>query len=275
MSASSPLSSLHPRVATLLRPCSPRVEAFGLTDRGLVRASNEDAYAVVQDLGLYAVADGVGGNAAGEVASRLAVDSAVAFFRDIASGRPGPGDGHEVAWQASFASSLFARAVEEANAVVWSAAASNPGMTGMATTFTGLLLRHDHAVVAHVGDSRAFLLRGRRLRQLTEDHTAIAAYVRAGLLTAEQAATSELRGKLVRAVGIEEHVEVDTRVLAVELGDTFLLCSDGLHDVVAENIIEAILVSEPDLTRAAARLIEHANDGGGPDNVTAVLVRVG
>ncbi len=274
MSASSPLSSPHPRAAAVLRPQSSGAQAFGLTDWGLVRASNEDAYAVVQDLGLHVVADGVGGHAAGEVASRLAVDSVVAFFRDIASGRPGPGDGHEVAWQASFASSLFARAVEEANAVVCSAAASNPSMRGMATTFTGLLLRHEHAVLAHVGDSRAYLVRGRRLHQLTEDHSAVAAYVRAGVMTAEQAARSELRGKILRAVGLGEHVEVDTRVVAVEPGDTFLICSDGLHDVVEDDAIAAVLLSERDLTRAAVKLIDLANEGGGPDNVTVVLARV-
>ncbi len=158
--------------------------------------------------------------------------------------------------------------------MVCSAAASNPGMTGMATTFTGLLVRHEHAVLAHVGDSRAYLLRGRRLRQLTEDHSAVAAYVRAGVMTAEQAARSELRGKILRAVGLGEPVEVDTRVVAVEPGDTFLICSDGLHDVVEDDAIAATLLGERDIARAAVKLIDLANEGGGPDNVTVVLASV-
>jgi protein phosphatase len=174
---------------------------------------------MAEDVGLYVVADGVGGNAAGEVASRLVVDSIVAFFRDIALDQPGAGDEQGMARHASFTVDLFARAAEEANAVVWSAAAANPAMAGMATTFTGVLLRHEYAVVAHVGDSRAYLLRGRQLRQLTDDHSALAAYVRAGLIAAEDAAAAELRGKIVRAVGLDDHVEVDTRVVAVEPGD--------------------------------------------------------
>jgi protein phosphatase len=274
MSASLPLSSPHHRFAPALRLPPPTVEAFGLTDRGRLRPSNEDAYAVAADLGLYVVTDGVGGNAAGEVASRLAVDSIVAFFRDIASSLPAAADAPQAARQASFDASLFARAVEEANAVVRSAASGNPAMTGMATTVTGLLLRHEHAVLAHVGDSRAYLWRGRRLRQLTEDHTAIAAHVQAGFMTRAEAARSPLRGVITRSVGDDEQVEVDTRLLAVEPGDTFLLCSDGLHDVLADDAIAGVLLREPDITRAATRLIELANDGGGPDNVTAVLARV-
>jgi protein phosphatase len=274
MSTSFLYPSPYPAVVPLLRPHAPGVEAFGLTDRGLLRPSNEDAYAVAADLGLYVVADGVGGNAAGEVASRLAVDSIIAFFRDIALNGPAAADAPEAAWQASFAASLLVRAVEEANAVVWSAAVANAAMTGMATTVTALLLRHDHAVVAQVGDSRAYLWRGRRLRQLTEDHTAIAAYMQAGLLTREDAATSPLRGVLARAVGCDQQVEVDTRLLAVEPGDTFLVCSDGVHDVLADDVLAGVLLRERDLTRAAARLVELANEAGGPDNVTAVLARV-
>src|SRR6185312_1189072 len=265
MSASLPLSSPHHRIAPPLRLHPPIVEAFGLTDPGRRRPANEDAYAVATDIGLCVVADGVGGNAAGEVASRLAVDAIVAFFRDIASTRPGAPDAPHAAWQASFDASLLARAVEEANAVVWSAAAGNAAMAGMATTVTALLVRPHHAAVAHVGDSRAYLWRGRRLRQLTEDHTMVAAQVRAGTMTREEAARSSLRGVITRSVGPDDEVEVDMRLLAVEPGDTFLLCSDGLHDVLADDAIAGVLLREPDVTKAAARLVELANQGGGPD----------
>jgi serine/threonine protein phosphatase PrpC len=140
--------------ARVPRSPSLRVETFGLSHPGLCRENNEDAFCVAPRLGLLAVADGVGGNAAGEVASRLAIDSVVTFFEDITDGRPGPTEPAETAWQATFAASLFTRAVEEANAVVHAAASTNRAMKGMASTFTGLLLLHDRAVIAHVGDTR-------------------------------------------------------------------------------------------------------------------------
>jgi serine/threonine protein phosphatase PrpC len=239
------------------------MEAFGLSHTGLQRAGNEDAYAVAASLGFFAVADGVGGSAAGEVASRMAIDVVADAIENAAATRP-----------ESLSEAFLVGAVRAANAAVRASAAHDRAKRGMGTTFTGLLVLDDRALIAHVGDSRAYLLRERRFHQLTEDHTLVNAYVRAGVMTREAAATSEIRNVIVRAVGLDEEMEVDTRWLGVRPGDLVLLASDGLHGVVAEEIIAATLLGEHDLTRAAALLVEHANDAGGPDNVTVVLLRL-
>jgi serine/threonine protein phosphatase PrpC len=264
----SPLASSS-RPSSTARLPRPRVEAFGLSDPGLVRDTNEDCYAVVPTLGYFAVADGVGGHAAGEVASRMAIDTVRSLLEDPRACWPaGPG-------AAAAAVDRLAGGVAYANARVYDAASGEKGRQGMGTTFTGLLLLDGRVALAHVGDSRAYLLRGRRLAQLTDDHTLVAAYIQAGILTREEAATSPIRNIISRAVGPADVVEVDKRLLAVESGDTLLLCSDGLHGVVEDEAIAAVLLQERDITRAAAQLIDRANDAGGPDNVTVVLVRVG
>jgi serine/threonine protein phosphatase PrpC len=263
--------------STLTRPSSspppsriprrrlPRLEAFGLSHTGLVRATNEDAYAVAPNLGFFAVADGVGGNAAGEVASQMAIETVHGMMKDLAALSP----------QAELNASVLAHAVLEANACVRAGASADVAREGMSTTFTGLLVFGERAIIAHVGDSRAYHLRGRQLRLLTDDHTLVNICLQGGILTREQAATSDLRHIIARAVGLEETLHVDTRLVGIEPGDTFLLASDGLHGVLADDDIAAVLLGERDLTRAAARLVERANDAGGPDNVTVVLVRVG
>ncbi len=264
MSSSPATSSPFPSVPRIHRPRAPRHAAFGLTHPGLIRATNEDAYAVASSVGFFAVADGVGGAAAGEVASEMAIATVLTLIEDTVA-----------MWPEGLGPSMLVRGVKEANAAVRAAAAGDRRKAGMGTTFTGLLLLNDRAVIAHVGDSRAYLLRGRKLSQLTEDHTVVAACVQAGLMTLAEAAVSEMRSAIVRAVGLEEAVEVDTRQVGIEPGDTFLLATDGLHGVLLDEEIAAVLLGERDLTRAAAQLVERANDGGGPDNVSVVLVRVG
>jgi serine/threonine protein phosphatase PrpC len=263
MSASSDASCLPVSKRRASSPPPPRLDAVGLTHTGLVRDTNEDAFAVVPQLGFCAVADGVGGNAAGEVASRMAMDVVVSALERASTSRAG------------LAAPALVRAVQEANAAVCVAALGDQAMAGMATTFTGVLLLGDRAVVAHVGDSRAYFMRGRRLHQLTDDHTLVGALVRAGQMTSEEAATSEIRNVIMRSIGGNEALEVDWRTFTVERGDTLLLASDGLHGVVADADIAATLLSERDPTRAAAQLVERANNAGGPDNVTVVVVRLG
>jgi protein phosphatase len=245
------------------------VHAFGLSDVGLVRSGNEDAYVILPGPGFFAVADGVGGHAAGEVAAQMAIDAVRSVIEDPRVPWP------EGAGAATYAVDRLAGGVQYANARVYDAACSEQGRQGMGTTFTGLLLLDGVAALAHVGDSRAYLLRGRRLAQLTDDHTLAEAYIRFGSLTREEAATSPFRNVITRAVGVEEVVEVDKRLLAVEPGDTLLLASDGLHGVLDDDAIARVLVRERDLARAAAELVALTNDAGGPDNVTVVLVRIG
>jgi serine/threonine protein phosphatase PrpC len=258
---SSSLVTTSPRSSTspVRTPRSPRVEAFGLSHPGLVRPTNEDAFIVAADVGLFAVCDGLGGNAAGEVASRMAVDTLLAALKN--AHRPGL--------------PLLVSAVEHANAGVYAASCTDRAHAGMATTSTALLILGETIALAHVGDSRAYRLRARHLEQLTDDHLLVNELLRAGVMTEHEAATSDKRNMITRAVGAEESVEVDARLLAAEPGDTLLLASDGLHGVVGDEDIVAILRRERDLTRAAVQLIERANDRGGPDNTTVVLVRIG
>jgi len=170
---------------------------------------------------------------------------------------------------------LLVSSVEHANAWVHAAAHADPSKAGMGTTFTGILVLDDRIAVAHVGDTRAYLLRGRHLQQLTTDHTLVNQLVDAGRLTREEAETSPLRNILSRAVGDDERLEVDGRLVFVQAGDTLLLASDGLHGVVRDGDIAGVLRRERDLTRAATELVACANDAGGPDNITVVLVRIG
>ena len=245
-------------------PSRAPIEAFGLSHTGLARATNEDAYLVRPDLGLFAVADGMGGAAAGEVASQMAIDAVreeIEGSGAVEPARAGP--------------LLLLGGVELASALIHAAAEGDPRKRGMGTTFTGMLVLGARIAIAHVGDTRAYRLRGSRLEALVEDHTWVAEMVRAGAMTEEEAATSEWRSKLLRAVGVAEQVQVDTRLALAEPGDVYLLSSDGLHGVIGDDAIAEVLRTERDLPRAAQRLIDHVLDAGAPDNATAVLVRIG
>lgn len=266
---SSPSSTERPSAISRTRVCVAPADAFGLSHRGIVRPSNQDALLIAPELGLYAVADGMGGAAAGEVASRVAVEAVRAVFDDPDATCPTGMDPQSLTTDLP----LLVTGVERANAQVHAMAKADSSKTGMGTTFTGLLMLEGRAAIAHVGDSRAYRLRDRGLELLTYDHTLVDEWVRAGTMTREDAERSPIRHILSRAIGTHATVEVDSRFVAVEPGDTFLLCSDGLHGVVGDDDILATLLSAGDLTRAAAQLIEAALDAGAPDNVTVVLVR--
>ena len=271
MSASPANLSARTSVAPGSGPRLRHLDAFGLSDPGLRRAANEDSFAVLHDLGLYLVADGMGGHAAGEVASRLAVEAMLAVFQDpdvtlpygIAQRRPTAG------------LPLLRAGVEYANARVHSASLADAAQAGMGTTLAALLVLGDSVALAHVGDSRVYGLRGRRFQQLTTDHTLTNALLHAGIISREEAETSEVQHVLARSIGTEPAVDVDARLVAAQPGDTFLVCSDGLHGVVDDETMAAILLRERDLAAAATRLVERANALGGPNNVTVVLVRIG
>jgi protein phosphatase len=247
-----------------------RLEAFGLSHAGAVRQGNEDAYLVAAGAGLCAVADGMGGRACGEVASRMTVEVLRAALEEADATWPGAPAGRP---PSSRGVHHLVASVERANAQVFEAATSDATKEGMGTTVTALLMLGDRAAIAHVGDSRAYRLRGHRLECLTHDHTLIEEYLRAGAMTRAEAAASPHRHILSRAVGAESAVQVDHRLIAVEPGDTFLLATDGLHGVVADEMIAAIMLAEPDPTRMATWLIDAALDAGGPDNVTVVVCR--
>jgi len=251
------------------------VKAYGATDVGRKRKRNEDAYLLAPELGLYVVADGMGGHSAGEVASqravevvRAAVAEQVAVLRAFAED-PAPARG-------AAAARVLEQAIEAACADIHRAAEADPRLRGMGTTFVGLLVAGERAVIAHVGDSRLYLHRGGATYVLTEDHTLIAEQMKAGQLTAEGAKNSPFKGVLTRALGQHESVQVDTLVIDLYAGDAFLLCSDGLYGCVADEELSAHfgaglvggLVGEA----LPASLVALANEGGGRDNITAVVV---
>jgi PPM family protein phosphatase len=233
------------------------LEPFGVTDAGKVRRNNEDAYLVGEgrDETLFVIADGIGGFEAGEVASRIAIE----VLKELEPGAP------------------FEAAIREANRRILAFGRGDERLSGMGTTLVALRFggtrERPVAEVAHVGDSRAYLLRGGSLRPLTEDHSLVAELVRSGELTRDQAAEHPQKNLITRALGAEEEVDVDTAVLPVEAGDRILLCSDGLSDMVPEGRISEILADpQGDPETTARRLLSAALDAGGTDNVTVVVV---
>jgi serine/threonine protein phosphatase PrpC len=231
-------------------------ESAGKTDPGRVRRRNEDAFVV--DPPLFAVADGMGGAQAGEVASRLAA----AAFREYR-------EADELAPE-----ERVQAIIKEANRRIYDRARTDSEVSGMGTTVTAALLTDGRVVIGHVGDSRAYRIRNGRLEQLTDDHSLVADLMRSGRLTAEEAEGHPQRSVITRALGTDPDVDVDTLVIEVEAGDLFLLCSDGLFTMVSDSEVLQTVERAATLDKAARDLVRAANTGGGEDNVTVVLFRL-
>jgi PPM family protein phosphatase len=231
-------------------------ERAGATDPGRKRRRNEDSY--VLDPPLFAVADGMGGAQAGEVASRLAA----AAFREYHEADELP------------AAERLAAIVQEANRRIYERAREDAQASGMGTTVTSALLEADRLVLGHVGDSRAYLLRGDEVTQLTDDHSLVADLVRSGRLTPKEAEAHPQRSVITRALGTDPEVDMDAIAVDVQPGDVFLLCSDGLTTMVTDDAILRIVRDAASLEDAARELVRAANRGGGEDNVTVVLFRI-
>jgi len=246
-----------------------------LSDPGLRRSSNEDCYCTREDIGLYMVADGMGGHVAGEVASRVAVDAIQAFIEETA------GADKNRTWPFPFDPTLsldgnrIKAAFRLANRRIAATIGESPDLKGMATTASALLAGHEAACVAHVGDSRVYALRDGTLAQITNDHSWVEEQVRAGTLSPSAARMHPWRNVVTRALSGGEDPEVDVTELSLLRGERFLLCSDGLFSVVTDIQITQIL-SDPSLSLedVCRRLIDAANGGGGPDNITAVVLEV-
>ena len=222
------------------------------SDVGRVRDHNEDAFLVDDQLGLFAVADGMGGHQAGEVASATALEA----LRAAVTSGEGIRD-----------------AVTSANDAVYEKSTTDDRLRGMGTTLTaGTLAAGDTLLLGHVGDSRAYVLRDHQLERLTTDHSLVEELIQAGELTEAQAEHDPRRSMITRALGIEPSVDVDLYPIDVHDGDRLLLCSDGLTGMVGEDEIEAVLTQERDPTQAAHRLIDDANAAGGIDNITVLIV---
>lgn len=224
-------------------------EHAALSDVGREREGNEDRF--LERPPLFAVADGMGGAQAGEIASAIAVETLA-----------GTSGAHDLT-----------RAIEEANARIYAKAAEDRELSGMGTTVTATWAEGGTLTVAHVGDSRAYRLRDGMLEQLTEDHSLVGGLVRMGSITPAEAEEHPQRSVILRAVGVEPEVEVDLREHEVADGDVYLLCSDGLSGMVRDEVIEATLGLDAPLDDVAEMLIQLANASGGRDNITAVLFR--
>lgn len=247
-------------------------EAFGLTDVGKKRPHNEDALLVDPELGLYAVADGMGGHAAGEIASKRATE---VLHQHILSNRSVLDALVDSSAQEPKQAvvSLVEEAIHRACSDIYRIAAADPSKRGMGTTLVCLLVVGTKGVIGHVGDSRIYLLRAGKCHRLTEDHTLVAAQVKAGTLTKKQAAASQFRNVITRAVGIQESVQVDTLTLDLLPEDSFLLCSDGLHGYLEDDELEQI-VSEHPSSELPKTLVALANHRGGRDNITVLVVSI-
>ncbi len=249
-----------------------QVQAFAHSDIGRVRENNQDAYLVGQALGLYVVADGVGGNAAGDVASQLTCQTVQqhlaagrATLRDYAND-PSPGKRQEVV-------RLIQRAVHAACQRIFRAAQQDDKRQGMASTLALVLIVEQQAIVAHVGDSRVYLVREDKAYQLTEDHSLVAERVKRGDMTRRAAARSPMRNVLTRAIGHQPYVETETLHVELVAGDLFVICTDGLYQYVSpDQLAQAAAQRTPD--RLVIDLAEQANRLGGADNITTLVVSI-
>ncbi len=252
-------------------PSPQRRAGFGLSHIGRKRKANQDAFLVDDELGLYVVADGMGGHAAGEVASQEAVEAVYGMVkRGLRDLMPLRDPLSEEAARA--ACRLVEAAVQGATYMVFSLAELDRRKSGMGTTISAIVVSGDYAVVGQVGDSRVYRVSGGETHLLTEDHTLIAWQLKQGLITPQEAVISPHRNVITRAVGSRDYVEVDTRIVGLTPGDRFLLCSDGLHGYVKDEDIAPIVSLGG--TEAVQRFIDLANERGGRDNITAVLVEL-
>jgi PPM family protein phosphatase len=235
--------------------------AAAVTDKGRKRPSNEDAYGLSNEHGAYLVCDGMGGAAAGEIASALAVEEAMRVLMERLSD-----DSASLRMAAE-------EAVFVANDAIYSRAQRNPRLSGMGTTLVGLLVRERRAWVLNIGDSRCYRLRGRSLQQLTDDHSLVEEQVRQGRMTHTEALRSPLRNVITRALGTQTSVTPDIVELETEPGDLFMLCSDGLTRELNDDLIESMLSVDLPIEALCARLVNAAKKAGGHDNITCLLVR--
>ena len=238
---------------------------------GRTRAHNEDSFSIDVEHGFFLVADGMGGHGNGEVASSLTIEAASGFLRQSEEI-----DAEEQleSGAADSTSRALRSAIEAGHDRVVRAVAEDEALTGMGTTVVGLMLGSHSVSVAHVGDSRVYLLREAGLHLVTEDHTWVNEQVRAGYLSQDQARSHPLKSVVTRAIGGEHDVDVELQEIEVESGDLFLLCSDGLTTMLSDDEIRTHLMADKNLEDRCADLVQHANARGGVDNITVILVDI-
>ena len=247
-----------------------RITSCGMTDVGLKRGHNEDNYLVNEELNLFVVADGMGGHAGGEYASAIAVSTVEEVVTDMQLQGDFSVEGDD---PVELARERVRYAIRLAGKRIFEKARQDSEFYGMGTTAVCLMVDGPNAYIAHVGDSRVYLVRDGRAEQLTEDHSLVNEKIKAGLITAEEAKHHKMRNVITRSLGYQEDVEVDVQVRAVRRGDRFLLCSDGLCNYLELDEVAHYLRKYPP-QEAARRMIDHACERGGDDNITAVIARI-
>ena len=250
------------------------VQVAGKSDLGCVRTNNEDNFGYDTRYGVFVVCDGMGGQAAGEVASKIGVDIILDYFRK-AGGETGkyPVEGQPMEGVSERANAL-ASSIRLANRSIFEAAAKDAGHAGMGSTVVAAMVKGNFLSIAHVGDSRIYLIRKDSIQQLTNDHSLVMEQVRRGLITQEEAEKSNMQNIIIRALGSEDTVEADVDDMVAQPGDILLLGTDGLTKYVKDAALLKLVKSAPTLSQACDALIQAARDGGGDDNITCILVRV-
>ena len=242
-------------------------ELQAAVDTGRARSNNEDAVAIDPKASLAVLADGMGGYNAGEVASHMATsficNELGRWLREASE----QADDDDVRRALDLC-------VDNANRAIFNAAHSNPRYAGMGTTLVVALFRGSRLLIGHIGDSRAYRLRAGRLQRITRDHSLLQEQIDAGVITTEQAAFSANKNLVTRAVGVEDAVILETQQFDVQSGDTYLLCSDGLTDMLDDSVIAQILDADEPLTSLCSSLVSAANEAGGKDNIAVILMRV-
>lgn len=230
-----------------------------ITEINKVRQRNEDSVLASGDLGLFAVADGMGGHRAGEVASQMALSILEEYVRTYFSWEP---------------IELILRAVKEANSLIYDKAKRTPSQKGMGTTFTGAILKDNNAYIAHVGDSRAYLIRDEDIIQLTVDHSFVQTLYDEGKITLLEAKNHPRKNVLTRALGVDSFVEIDKIILPLKENDWLLFCTDGLTGILEDEQIFSIIKTNDTMDKKAEALVDMAMNNGGSDNISLVLVQI-
>jgi len=249
-----------------------RVKSFGMSDVGKRREKNEDSFLANDDLALYTVADGMGGHLGGDIASQLAANTVEEVVKELESDpdmtlqegvtiKPGEYQGY------------LRYAVRLSSRRIFEKAHGEQALRGMGTTMVALLFRKNKVYIANVGDSRAYRIRGDGISQITKDHSLVGEQMRAGILTEEEAKSSRLKNIITRSVGFQEDVEADIDIRVVREGDRYLLCSDGLSNMLDDDEIRDVVATNG-LKDACKRLIDIANERGGDDNITVIIAEI-
>jgi len=249
------------------------VRFAGETDVGMKRSHNEDALFLPDSERLVLVADGMGGHASGDVASRTALETITSFFQTTASVP-------EITWpfmvdrEGRQNENRMITSIKLANLKIFDDAQKNPKLRGMGTTVVGCLFTGKEVLVAHVGDSRVYRIRNNKLMQITEDHSLLNDYIKMGRISPDEVDRFPHKNVIVRALGMKQNVAVDLLSKQPRIGDLYILCSDGLTDMVEDAHIREIVLSEENLDRCCERLVKLANENGGKDNITVVMARL-